>query len=241
MYLYLLNDDVEALNAFKTYMVEVEKQKEKKIKTIRSNRGWMYYGRYTKNEEIMGLFAKFLEEECIVAQYSMFDIPQQNHVVQRMINCTLIGMVRCKIRNYNLPLSFSIEALKTVVYILSRKWMKTKFKSFRRIGLSSWSEDLQSTFICKDNQRIFISYAINSKVFRFYYSSYNIRVVESRNTKFLDDAEPSRSLYSWRIELEEVQELAKSPSDEGRLIVLKENQIDYFEPQLVLKQPTHEE
>jgi SpoU rRNA methylase family enzyme len=31
MYLYLLNDDVEALNAFKTYMVEVEKQKEKKI------------------------------------------------------------------------------------------------------------------------------------------------------------------------------------------------------------------
>jgi hypothetical protein len=34
MYLYLLNDKVETLNAFKTYKVEVRKQKRNKIKII---------------------------------------------------------------------------------------------------------------------------------------------------------------------------------------------------------------
>jgi hypothetical protein len=35
--------------------------------------------------------------------------------------------------------------------------------------------------------------------------------------------------------------LTKAPSHEGCLIVLRENQIDYLEPQLVLEQSTHEE
>jgi hypothetical protein len=48
MYLYFLNDMAKTLNAFKTYKVEVEKQKEKKIKIVRSDRGGEYYGRYTK-------------------------------------------------------------------------------------------------------------------------------------------------------------------------------------------------
>ena len=48
MYLYLLYDKAEALNAFKTYKVEIEKQRENKIKIIRSDRGGEYYGRYTE-------------------------------------------------------------------------------------------------------------------------------------------------------------------------------------------------
>jgi hypothetical protein len=71
MYLYFLNDKVEALNAFKTYKVEVEKQKEKKIKIVRSDRGGEYYGRYTEKGQMIGLFAQFLEEEGIPAQYTM--------------------------------------------------------------------------------------------------------------------------------------------------------------------------
>jgi hypothetical protein len=70
MYLYLLNDKTEALNAFKTYKVEVEKQKEKKIKIIRSDRGGEYYGRYTEKGQMIGPFAKFLEKKDIVAQYA---------------------------------------------------------------------------------------------------------------------------------------------------------------------------
>ena len=48
MYLYLLYDKAKALEAFKTYKAEVEKQRENKIKIIRSDRGGEYYGRYTE-------------------------------------------------------------------------------------------------------------------------------------------------------------------------------------------------
>jgi len=47
MYLYLLNHKDEALDAFKIYKEKVEKQKDRKIKIIRSDMGGEYYGRYT--------------------------------------------------------------------------------------------------------------------------------------------------------------------------------------------------
>jgi hypothetical protein len=43
MYLYLLFNKSEALDAFKTYKMEVERQLEKKIKIIRSDRGGEYF------------------------------------------------------------------------------------------------------------------------------------------------------------------------------------------------------
>jgi hypothetical protein len=46
--LYLLFDKVEAFDAFKTYKAEVEKQKEKTIKIIKSDRSEEYYGAYTE-------------------------------------------------------------------------------------------------------------------------------------------------------------------------------------------------
>jgi len=46
MYFYLLFDKAEAFDAFKTYKSKVEKQKEKTIKIVSSNRGEEYYGRY---------------------------------------------------------------------------------------------------------------------------------------------------------------------------------------------------
>ena len=39
MYFYLLNDKAEAIDAFKSYKTEVEKQKDKKIKIVRPDRG----------------------------------------------------------------------------------------------------------------------------------------------------------------------------------------------------------
>jgi hypothetical protein len=39
MYLYRLFDKAEAFDAFKTYKSEVEKQKEKTIKIVRSDKG----------------------------------------------------------------------------------------------------------------------------------------------------------------------------------------------------------
>ena len=60
IYVYLLYDKAEALDAFKTYKAEVEKQRENKIKIIRSDRGGEYYGRYTENGQMPDPFTKFL-------------------------------------------------------------------------------------------------------------------------------------------------------------------------------------
>jgi transposase InsO family protein len=66
-----------------------------------------------------GPFAQFLEEEGIVAQYTMSDTPQQNGVVERR-NRTLMDMVRSILNSSELPLFLLSEALKTVVYVLNR-------------------------------------------------------------------------------------------------------------------------
>jgi hypothetical protein len=59
--------------------------------------------------------------------------------------------------------------------------------------------------------------------------------------KFLEDTKPSGSAHSHKLEFEEALELAKSPPHRGWLIVFRENQIDYPEPQSLLEQPTHTE
>ena len=47
----------------------------KTIKIMRTDRGGEYYGRYTEDRQVLGLFAKFLQENRIVAQYTMLDSP----------------------------------------------------------------------------------------------------------------------------------------------------------------------
>ena len=83
MYLYMLHNKNEALDAFKIFKAEVEKQCGKQIKIVRSDRGGEYYGRYTENGQAPGPFAKFLQEHGIVAQYTMPGSPDQNGVAER--------------------------------------------------------------------------------------------------------------------------------------------------------------
>uniref|UniRef100_A0A2N9GQF3 Integrase catalytic domain-containing protein n=1 Tax=Fagus sylvatica TaxID=28930 RepID=A0A2N9GQF3_FAGSY len=77
MYLYMLYNKNEALDAFKIFKAEVEKQCGKQIKIVRSDRGGEYYGRYTEDGQAPGPFAKFLQEHGIVAQYTMPGSPDQ--------------------------------------------------------------------------------------------------------------------------------------------------------------------
>ena len=83
MYLYMLRSKDEAPEAFKVFKVEVEKQCEKQIKIVRSDRGGEYYGRYTKNGQAPGPFARFLQEHGIVTQYTMPGSLDQNGVAER--------------------------------------------------------------------------------------------------------------------------------------------------------------
>ncbi|KAL4295771.1 hypothetical protein GQ457_12G011150 [Hibiscus cannabinus] len=78
MYLYMLHHKSEALEAFKVFKAEVEKQCDKQIKIVRTDRGGEYYGRYTEDGQVPGPFAKFLQDNGIVGQYTMSGSPDQN-------------------------------------------------------------------------------------------------------------------------------------------------------------------
>ncbi|KAL6323868.1 hypothetical protein AAG906_005864 [Vitis piasezkii] len=92
MYLYILHNKNEALDDFKVFNAEVEKQCGKQIKIVRSNRGGEYYGRYMEDGQALGPFAKFLQENGIVAQYTMPGSLDQNGVAERR-NQTLLDMM----------------------------------------------------------------------------------------------------------------------------------------------------
>ena len=74
--------------------------------------------------KFLDLFARFLQENGIVAQYSIPGEPQQNGVAQNGVvercNRTLMDMVRSMISYSTLLLSLWMEALKTVIHILNR-------------------------------------------------------------------------------------------------------------------------
>jgi hypothetical protein len=85
----------------------------------------------------------------------------------------------------------------------------------------------------RTSNEFFIGYALKSKGFRFYCPSHSTKIVESINVNFLEDSEHSESAYPQKVELEKAQELTKAHLSKWRLIMLKEIQIDYLEPQSI--------
>jgi len=118
-HVYLLPKKSQAVNALEIYINEVERQLDRKVKVVRSDRGGEYYGRYDESGQHPGPFAKFLEQRGICAQYTMSDTPQQNGVLERR-NRTLMDMVRSMLGNSSLPVSLWMYALKTAMYLLNR-------------------------------------------------------------------------------------------------------------------------
>ena len=61
-YVYLMHEKSQAIDIFEMFITEVERQLDKKIKIVRSDRGGEYYGRYDESGQNPGPFAKFLEK-----------------------------------------------------------------------------------------------------------------------------------------------------------------------------------
>jgi hypothetical protein len=127
-YIYPIKERSEALDKFKIFKAEVENQHNIKIKIVRSDHGGEYYGRHTAYGQVPGPFVRFLQENDIVAQYSMPVNPQQNGVAERR-NCTLIDMVRSMLSYSTLPINLWMEALKTVIHIFNRVSSKSVAKT----------------------------------------------------------------------------------------------------------------
>nr|CAN81603.1 hypothetical protein VITISV_031789 [Vitis vinifera] len=135
MYLYILHNKNEAIDAFKVF----------KAKIVRSNRGGEYYGRYLEDGQAPGPFAKFLQEYRIVAQYTMPGSPDQNGVVEKR-NRTLLDMVKSMLSSSKLPKFLWTEAVKTVVYILNRVPTKVVLKtSFELLKVDQVDQELLDT------------------------------------------------------------------------------------------------
>jgi len=92
------------VNALEIYINEVERQLDKKVKIVRSDRGGEYYGKYDESGQHPGPFSKFLERRGICAQYTMSGTPQQNGVLERR-NRTLMYMVKSMLSKSIVPIS----------------------------------------------------------------------------------------------------------------------------------------
>ena len=85
MYLFLLYDKNEALDDFKMYKVEVEKQTGKQIEIVRSDKGGEYYGRYIEKDNYWVYFRDFyrniallLNTQCQAHHHKMVWLKDEN-------------------------------------------------------------------------------------------------------------------------------------------------------------------
>jgi len=109
-YVYLLSHRYEALDAFKHFVAEVETQLDRKVKTLRTDRG---------REYLSQIFKEFCEEKGIRRQLTIPGTPQHNGVAERR-NRTLLDIVRSMIAHANLLITFWGDALLTAAHILNR-------------------------------------------------------------------------------------------------------------------------
>ena len=220
-YVYLMHEKSQAIDIFEMFITEVERQLDKKIKIVRSDRGGEYYGRYDESGQNPGPFAKFLEKHGIRAQYTMPSTPQQNGVAKRH-NRTLMEMVMSMMSYSSVPISLWGEALKTAMYILNRvpskAVPKTPFElwtgrkpSLRHIHI--WGCPTEARIYNPHEKRLdsrtisryFIGYPDKSKEYRFYCPNHSVRIVETGNARFLENGEISGSNEPRKVDVEEIR------------------------------------
>ncbi|KAI5332374.1 hypothetical protein L3X38_022503 [Prunus dulcis] len=222
---------------FKIYKVEVEKQLELKIKVVRSDRGGEYYGRFDKAGRNPSPFARYLQEEGIIAQYTNSGTPQQNGVSVRR-NRTLKDMVRSMMCCTNLPIFLWGEALKTANYILNR----VPTKSVDKIPFKIWNKrkpilNHLKVWGCKAEEKLynpvekkldsrtvsffFIGYPEGSKRYRFYCPKNTTRFVETQRAVFMENGsdEIEDRVLDFDEESMEIDNIAGSKTSKGIVII----------------------
>ncbi|CAL2260285.1 unnamed protein product [Prunus armeniaca] len=222
---------------FKIYKAEVEKQLELKIKVVRSDRGGEYYGKFDKGGRNPGPFARYLQEEGIIAQYTNPGTPQQNGVSERR-NRTLKDMVKSMMCCTNLPIFLWGEALKTANYILNR----FPTKSVDKIPFEIWNKRKPSlnhlkVWDCKAEAKLynlvekkldsrtvsclFIGYLEGSKGYRFYCLKNITRFVETQRVVFMENEydEIEDRVLDFDEESMEIDNNAGSETSKGIVII----------------------
>ena len=220
-YIYLLKEKSQSVDILEIFLNEVERQLDRKVKIIRSDRGGEYYEKYDESGQCPGPFAKVLEKRGICAQYTMPGTPQQNGVAERR-NRTLMDMVRSMMSNSSLPKSLWMHALKTAAYLLNRvptkAVQKTPFElwtgrkpSLRHLHV--WGCPAEARVYNPQEKKLdsrtvsgyFIGYPEKSKGYRFYCPNHSPKIIETGNAKFLENTEVSGSVERQDVEIKEIK------------------------------------
>jgi len=173
--LFLKHKD-EAFEAFKTFWILVQNEKESKTISVKSDHGGEFENAFFKH---------FFDENGITHNFSCARTPQQNGVVERK-NRTLQEMARTMINESNVEKYFWAEAINTSCYIINRvsirnflnkapyelwKNKKPNISYFYIFGCYCYilndKENLRK-FDSKSNKGIFLGYATNSRGYRIF-------------------------------------------------------------------------
>ena len=125
-YVYLMKHKSETFEKFKEFQNEVENQRDRKIKFLRSDRG----GEYLSHE-----FGTHLRKCGIVSQLTPPGTPQRNGVSECR-NRTLLDMVRSVMSLIGLPLSFWGYALETAAFTLKGHHLNSLRRHYMNCGLA---------------------------------------------------------------------------------------------------------
>jgi hypothetical protein len=222
-HIYLISHKSEALKCFEAYLNEVENKLERKVKTLRTDRG---------REYLSDQFKELCEKKGIVRQLTMPYTPQQNGVAERR-NRTLMDMVRSMMAQASLPVSFWGDALLTAAYLLNRVpsksveltpyelWTgrKPDLRHLRPWGSAAYvhfTSHPHGKLGPRAKKCIFLRYPKGSKGYVFLGENEDgtRTEIESRNANFLENEIPGIGETSKDIEFFEVED-EPIPTQEG--------------------------
>ncbi|KAJ9553605.1 LOW QUALITY PROTEIN: hypothetical protein OSB04_017650 [Centaurea solstitialis] len=197
-YVYLIKHKSETIEVFRTFQNEVENQLNRKIKTLRSDRG----GEYLSQE-----FQDHLRSCGIIAQLTPPRTLQHNGVAERR-NPTLLDMVRSMMSRTALPISFSGYALETAARVLNL--VPTKKREVPSLAyLKVWGCEAYVRREAQDKLE-----PRSERCYFFYKPSEN-KVFVARRAWFLERELISKETSGSQIDLEEIQESTSMETDVG--------------------------
>ncbi|KAD2804188.1 hypothetical protein E3N88_37565 [Mikania micrantha] len=115
-WVYFLKFKSEAFDQFKYFKTMVEKECEKPIKVLRTDRG---------GEFCSQAFLQFCKNHGIRRELTIPFTPEHNGVAERK-NRTIMGLTRSMIKQKQLPNHFWAEGVATAVYLLNRSPTKAR-------------------------------------------------------------------------------------------------------------------
>lgn len=191
MWTILMKEKGEAFEKFKTFRQLVEKELEKEIKTLRTDRG----GEFTSRE-----FNDFCNENGIKRHLTAPYTPQQNGVVERR-NRILMEMTRSILKAMKVPNYLWGEAVRHSTYIINRiptralenmtpyeslREKKPSLDHIRIFGCLAYTK-IEATHLRKLDDRsqtlVHLGIEPGSKAYRLYYPTTR-KVVVSRDVVF---------------------------------------------------------